>query len=385
MVVIEKIEAAAGHAEGIIRVGRRQHHLGFDSRLELSDRAAEAFLLLALPAAMRHGGPLVMEAPVSPRLLAQVPAIQDLYQAWDAGLRRVEVKANPRLPAGQPPVNTASGCHAMAFTGGVDSFYAALQNPQAALVYIHGLDIPLHKRALRTMVSSRLSEAAAALGRPWFEMETSLRDFSDRYFTWSLAFGGALAACALLLSRHFETFGIPAGQAIDSDIPDGAHTRLVRLFTTEELEVRAAGCDARRIDKVSSLAHHPVARRALRVCWENRGDAYNCGACEKCLRTMASLEIFGALRSFSTFPLPLDYRRLSWAVPHHPGLQLFIQENLEAARARQSDPRLIRSLEIALDRTRSDLIRTVCAHIPRPVRDFNYRVLRRAQPAGPAC
>jgi len=376
LVIIDSVQTGNGLVRGSIRVDDRKHDLGFESELELSGAGAEAFLLLALPAAMRCGGPLIIEAPVSPQLLRQLPAIQAIYSCWDPNLRQAEIRATARSPGGQV-VLSSQPREGVAFTAGVDSFYSALKSPDTSLVYIHGLDIPLGNTGLRNRVSEKLSWVASELNRPLLEMETNLRDFSDRYLTWHLAFGGALSACALLLSRHLDVFGIPAGQSYESLLPDGAHPVLNPLFSTENVAVRSVGCETRRVDKVKNISSHPVVHNALRVCWENRGDAYNCGVCEKCLRTMAALEIFGNLSDCSTFDVALDYGRLSRAVAAHPSLEMFIQQNLQAARENEASPELIRSLEKSLHPGRTRLFRTLHNTVPHIINDWSYRVFRR--------
>jgi len=42
------------------------------------------------------------------------------------------------------------------------------------------------------------------------------------------------------------------------------------------------------MDKLRLLVQYPEALARLRVCWEYLGD-YNCGHCEKCIRTMLGL------------------------------------------------------------------------------------------------
>ena len=53
------------------------------------------------------------------------------------------------------------------------------------------------------------------------------------------------------------------------------------------------GLDTRRIDKTITIAGWPLAMTNLRVCWENRRGALNCGDCEKCLRTLVGLRLAG--------------------------------------------------------------------------------------------
>lgn len=374
MVVVDRIRTTGDRLQGTIQAGRNAHEVYFQTDFEFSDSAADAFLLLALPAAMRRGETLVMYDPVSPQLLAAVPEIQALYHDWEPGLKIVEIRAQARdLPdtRTQPVLSH----QAVSFTGGVDSFFSALQSQDASLLYVYGLDIPLTNSPLKDQVRNQLRWAAAEMGRTLIEVETNLRDFSDRYWSWQLAFGGALAACALLLSRHMDEFGIPAGQAFPILQPDGTHAELTPLFSTEQLKVRTVGYHSSRVEKVKSIASSPVVQNALRVCWENRGGTYNCGACEKCLRTMAALDIFGQLSNFTTFAVPLDYARLSRSVGVALDLDMFARENLEVARQYHANPELISSLEKALKLADNSTFRKVNKWIPRRFRDWRYRWL----------
>jgi len=373
LVIVDDIKTEAGRCEASITVNGKRYELFFRSQLEFSDHASDALLILALPAAMRVGAPLTIKAPVSPLLLNNIPAIQDIYCDWDAKFHLVKVNApvrstsvvqESRLPARET----------VSFTGGVDSFYSALERPESSLMFVHGFDIPLSNAGLRKTVSRRLSWAAAELNRPLLEVETNLREFSDHYLKWQLAFGGALSACALLLSRHMDVFWLSAGHSLEHPQPDGVHPVLNPLCGTEDLIIRTSGFKASRIEKVEAMAEHPVVQGALRVCWQNRGDAYNCGVCEKCLRTMAALEIFGVLAACSTFEVALDYGRLSRATAIDPSVEFFIEENLQAAREKNASPALISALEKSLDPRRVWFFRLLHYKVPRKVYDWSYRV-----------
>lgn len=383
LVIIDEFKTVFGRAQGRIQVGSRKYRVEFKSTLEFSDAIAESLLLVALPAAMRCGGPLVCAEPVSSQLLENIPRIQDLYCTWNAKLHPVEIRIPARVPGTRPA--TPATRQALAFSGGVDSFYAALQSPRSTLLYVHGFDVALGKHELRKTVREGLAWSAAQLGQPLLEMETNLREFSDRYLGWTLAYGGALAACALLLSRHMDALDVSAGVSWESLQPDGTHPQLTPLFSTEDLAFAAQGYELNRIEKTQIIAGHPVVQRALRVCWENRGDEYNCGVCEKCLRTMAALEICGVLQHCTSFSVPLDYGRLSRAMPASPNLTLFIAENLQAARARNASPELIRSLEIELARAKSPLMRALFRKPPRLFNDWYYRAFQRSGAIHSSC
>jgi hypothetical protein len=74
------------------------------------------------------------------------------------------------------------------------------------------------------------------------------------------------------------------------------------LFADEAIEVVHDGCEASRAEKTKLIANDPMVLQHLRVCWEKTEGTYNCGVCEKCLRTMTPLYGLGKLSAASTFP-----------------------------------------------------------------------------------
>jgi uncharacterized SAM-binding protein YcdF (DUF218 family) len=275
-----------------------------------ADPLVPTLLLLA----MRRGEDLWLEGGVSSTLLAGAEAAQDLILGWDADVRRRRTIAPPpqrraRIFAEvRDPAPRAPGVAAF-FTAGVDSFYTVLRHLDEidALVYLHGLDVALEKRGLRARVVRGIRRAAEALGKPLLEVETDVRRLSDAIIGWTAYYGTVLASVAHLLSPSFGTVYVPATLTVGRLRPLGSHPDLDHLWSTEEVELVHDGMEAERLDKIRLLAESEAARRSLRVCWTNDGGAYNCGHCEKCLRTMLALAAVGELEDFTTFP-PLAAR-----------------------------------------------------------------------------
>jgi hypothetical protein len=92
---------------------------------------------------------------------------------------------------------------------------------------------------------------------------------------------------------------------------------------------------------------------------------------------MAALEIYGSLQNFSTFEVALDYDRLSRTVSKDPSLDMFVQDNLTAARSQGAPEILIRSLEQSLNRGKKWLPRQLAKLTPRLLRDWRYRLFQR--------
>jgi len=93
----------------------------------------------------------------------------------------------------------------------------------------------------------------------------------------------------------------------------------------------------------------------LRVCYKNTKGTYNCGTCDKCLRTMTNLYIAGALEKAETFPhqLDLDLIAKTPTINDEHGGPIFHNENLAALEARKLNPGLQKAIRASLDRTKA--------------------------------
>jgi hypothetical protein len=108
--------------------------------------------------------------------------------------------------------------------------------------------------------------------------------------------------------------------------------------------------EATRLEKViSQIAQSPLALEHLRVCFANEKGAYNCGRCDKCLRTMINLFVAGALEKSGTFPHHIDPDLVA-AVPTIPGEHggIFHTENLRALQERNIAPELQQAISTSM-------------------------------------
>jgi hypothetical protein len=178
--------------------------------------------------------------------------------------------------------------------------------------------------------------------------------------------GAALAAVALGIQGFWGRAYIPATQDYANMYPTGSHPLLDPMWSTESVRIINDGAEATRIQKVQwKIACSDVALRHLRVCWENRDSKYNCGRCEKCIRTMVNLEIAGVLKECRSFDRPLDYRELRCVALGSHVQRALMAQNYEAALAAGSNRSLIRALR-------------VCLHPPLPWR-LRRALLRRGK------
>ncbi len=305
----------------------------------LSSRpSADMLLPTALLPAMRMDASLRIRAELSPLLCSQVDAIQRLYRKWDRSLCHVEVKTDQREVTKGP---FSMGVAAF-FSGGVDSFFTALVHchEQPTLVFVHGFDISAHRAVLLSRVSAALREAARALQLDLFEIATDVRKFSGRYLTWSEYHGAALAAAA-----HFtgvERMYVPSSLSTDCVRPYGSHPDLDPLYASISTEIKYDGFETSRVTKTLVVAGSDTALKYLRVCNARDDLGYNCGRCEKCLRTLVALRLAGIKDRPPSFPARLSLADLS----SRRNIQIMDlwRENFVAAVDSGTDRPLIRAL-----------------------------------------
>jgi hypothetical protein len=196
-------------------------------------------------------------------------------------------------------------------------------------------------------VERRLASTAARLGKRLLVVRTNIRALLDPSITWEIAHGPALTAVALLLSPRFERILIGAGMTYGQLFNRGSHPLHDHLWSTERCRIEHHGAHLTRAAKTSQAAQSQEALDVLRVCWRHV-DRYNCGRCEKCVRTMVALEVLGALERCPTFEAPLDLDSIATLRFSDPDLPIWWRENLDLAREHNADPRLVTAVEACL-------------------------------------
>lgn len=300
----------------------------------------DALLCALLLPAMKMGEALQLDAPISPRLRQNLPTLQAILSSWFRGTQTVDIVAPDATDTGPDPV-PAGACF---FSGGVDSFCTLLrdlQRPAEQRRFSHlawgiGLDLRSGQTALIGGFQTLVESVARETGFGTVRFSTNLREFADRWIDWNTLHGSTLAATGHFLSGAFGRIGIPSSASFDTLQPYGSHALLDSLWSGSSLTLATDGAELSRAVKVCDwIAHSPLALRHLRVCWENRDGRFNCGACEKCVRTKLSLFAAGALDDCATLPGRLTPWRVFAATwPLASGNYIHAIENLRLLRMR---------------------------------------------------
>jgi len=322
----------------------------------LSDSGNPWFVCL-MPLAVTLGEPLRIAKPVDPLLLENARTLMRIWRAWYPHLRLVSVEAQPLGKAMEDSRRTAAF-----FSGGVDSFFTVLRHrPEAEepakpfvddFLSVWGFDIPLTNDAAFERTRAALQQAAAELGKDLVDVATNIRTTRLDEAPWGyLCHGCALAAVALALEGRYGQALIASASHVGHDMtPWGTHPLTDPLLSTSRTRIIHDGAEFTRVEKTELVSTSEVAMRHLRVCWRSQSDM-NCSACNKCYRTMTTLEVLGALERCTTFDRSGFNTRNIARVCTMPGEEVFLDEVRELA-ARENRMDVARAIGRSLRRSR---------------------------------
>ena len=351
-IVDEKLGEHQKAIEFELRGAGQRFPIFFRSPDAVLESSNEVFLACALIPAMRSGMGLDLTGPLSTRFLNASPRILDIYTTWNRSLKRVSLSGFVPVDRTRNP----SGRVAVFFSGGVDSFYSLLKHRDEItdLILIHGFDIPHDKEELFRPADASVQDVALEFGVGVIRVQTNIRTVLDPFVPWGGGLGHGLILFAIghLLAPIVDRIYIPSTGSYSQLSPWGTSPLLDPLWSSEALEFVHDGCEADRPQKVACIAESDTALRYLRVCnigLSNKGleAEYNCCRCEKCLRTMISLEVAGKLAQCRTFDRPLDARSIR-RVTVWPNTRGYFVECLATLKEQGIRPDLQRAMAQAL-------------------------------------
>jgi len=339
----------------IRRVGWDRLYFRLDNSAHLNciHNDASPFAASLLLPSMKQGTNLVIDGSISGQLYKGMHAVMDEVLQWDIGLQPISIEAEALVADPPRPQRSASF-----FSGGVDSFYTYLKHRDdplktdqvTAFILVNGFDIDRHNLQLWDRTLENIKSVAKADDVELMVVRSNFQDLVEPMLVWDYSHGGCLAAAGLFLRGAFSQIYIPSTHSVSEQIPWGSNLALDGHWSTESTTFIHDGTEATRLEKVvSQIARSPLALEHLRVCFANEKGAYNCGRCDKCLRTMINLFVAGVLEKSGTFPHDIDPDLVA-AVPTIPGEHggIFHTENLRALSERNIAPELQQAIATSM-------------------------------------
>lgn len=289
------------------RVCRKELWVEAEGGRLVSDPAAWASFCLV--PAMEQGADIFIKPsrPPDSHWMNNTARLAQKFQQWWGG-RIPRVSANLPAPLRQRlRLLRRKPRRALFFSGGVDSFHALhfLINkgtPPHALIFVEGFDFDHRDTGRIEAYLPAVRKICEHHGVQLLRVRTNLRRLPFfRDSSWSRTHGLAMAGVGHCLRDYGHIYIASSFQERDVQVY-GSRWDVDPLFTSALHRFYHVGDDVSRHQKIALLASDPLARQHLRVCWQDVPGRLNCGACEKCLRTMLSLKLQGVLDQFPGFP-----------------------------------------------------------------------------------
>ncbi|MEM7590684.1 MAG: hypothetical protein AAF383_04055 [Cyanobacteria bacterium P01_A01_bin.83] len=278
-----------------------------------------AWLLCSALAAMRYGeSRIAIDAPISPEIRDGLTNAMKCLIDWHGGNRQViPIEAPIQTEILFPHKSPRAGA---LFSGGIDALAMVRDNhlnfapdhprriQDGILVYgvLQGENEqdPSFQNVVNA-VTAMAENAGLNLIQLYTNAYAHFRDLDADYSFWRFEYHGSfLAAIAHILAPRLSVASIASTYDFANLEPWGSHPLLDPLYSTTSLQIRHENVALSRLEKTKLVGEWDVALKQLRVCNEKdsyKEGNYNCGNCEKCVRTMTAFLALGMLEQIATF------------------------------------------------------------------------------------
>ena len=267
---------------------------------------ASPFAAALLIPSMKRKEDLIIDGTISKELYSGLKKIMKIMVDWNIGLYKINIKAKKILPDNFKPNKTAS-----LFSGGVDSFYTYLSHKKAGdkidyFILVNGFDIELDNPNLWKVTSETIKKIADRERMKVIFVESNLYRLVDPIISWDYSSGGSIAAVMLLLRKQLKKVYYPSSFRTDQLFPAGSHPAIDKYWGTEKLKVIHDGGRVSRFDKTQFIAKNKLVHDYLRVCYKNHQGIYNCGHCDICMNSTATIKADQILSLITNTPIPVQ-------------------------------------------------------------------------------
>ncbi len=274
----------------------------------------------AVPAAYFGERRLWIDGEICPTLRDNVLTVLTQYKEW-YDPRRVlpEIEASKGLSARRPRHPGRAG---QLFSGGIDAWATLRRNrlmydadhPSSIrdCIHVHGLHpadyrdgqaVPERLELWNRAVAGIQGVKQAANVELHLIRTNASGIFGDHDLQAREYHSALLLSLGHFLTRRFSELSIASSDYIGGFHPWGSHPLIDTYYSSSDLRILHDATRLTRFEKVKLLADWPEALKLLNVCvnWTAPEQGFNCGECDKCLRTMVALLACGKLQDAPTF------------------------------------------------------------------------------------
>ncbi|HSA30849.1 MAG TPA: hypothetical protein P5160_03515 [Candidatus Omnitrophota bacterium] len=269
------------------QVGLSSNTLIFEYDIDDVKANGDAAIFSLLPVAFWTNVDIVIGDAISrsPFLQKNVGKICAVWNKLFDYKREVNIAGGRLFESGRTP-SLKSG---LLFSGGVDSLASYIDKSSEIeyLLFCFGADIFDFNKF--NEVKKRIDDLNMVLNKKTLFYSTNIRRITD------VPWGQILHACALLgpalvFSARIQKIIISSTdfQDIAENHAWGSSPLTDKYISSSNISVEHYGTHLSRLEKIKKISHYPAYLGICRVCYQE-SKQYNCGFCEKCLRTMVTL------------------------------------------------------------------------------------------------
>ncbi len=285
-----------------------------------SVKVADAFFAPCLLFAMKKGADIRFDVPISEDIAHQSTDLVFVF-GTQLGLNpRQRVEFTETVGLERRVTGGITG-----FSGGVDSWYSLKKNlidcdlPTKRITHLLVNDVGANAtESKKDQVLQLARDVASDLGLNVVSVRSNMVDFlpigfQQTHTARNVSVGHLLTSIA---DTFYYSSGLTYSHAGVFATDDMAHadTIILPLLSTATMALRSTGSAVTRAEKTREICEIPRIGERLDVCfnhWSGRAKI-NCGVCEKCCRTLLTLEVFGLLQEFeASFDLDAYKKRRS--------------------------------------------------------------------------
>lgn len=294
----------------------------FETTAEFQDDITinpNSWLLACTLAAMRYGeSRIAIEAAISAEIKDGLVNAMKCLINWHGGDRKV-IPIEAAIETEVSYLNRPLRAGAL-FSGGIDALAMvrdnhlnfAVDHPRhikdGILVYgvLQGENEydPSFQNVVNA-VKTMAEDAGLKLIQVYTNAYAHLRDLDPDFSFWRFEYHGSfLAAIAHAFAPRLSVASIASTYDFANLEPWGSHPLLDPLYSSSNLKIRHENAALSRLEKTKLVGEWDTALKHLRVCNEKASyqeGNYNCGNCEKCVRTMMAFLSLGLLERIPTF------------------------------------------------------------------------------------